>query len=137
MKQLRSSLDLIIINFPNQFLGDKANPDLIDELTTESEMSALLTLLVRRLPRVLRTGIFTPHSSIEDNYISYISSSNPIRIFVEKYIVGAIDNDETKYDVYASYEKFCSDNRLSRESRETFSRRPKEGFQSSRRTTEI
>ena len=52
---------LIIINFPNEFLGDKANPDLIDELSTEPEMSALLAMVIRRLPRVLKNGISTTH----------------------------------------------------------------------------
>jgi hypothetical protein len=37
---------LLIINFPNQFLGDKANPYLIEELTTPEEMSALLSLIL-------------------------------------------------------------------------------------------
>jgi putative DNA primase/helicase len=74
---------LIIINFPNQYLGEKANPNLIDELTTESEMSRLLTIIVKRLPRVLRSGITTPHSTIDENYIKYTESSDPIRLFVE------------------------------------------------------
>lgn len=120
---------LIIIDFPNQFLGDKANPDLIDELTTESEMSALFTMLIRRLPRVLKSGIFTHHSSIGENYAKYIASSNPIRIFVENYIeMDVINNDETKEDVYNSYEGFCTENRLSKESNETFSRRLKKEY---------
>jgi phage/plasmid-associated DNA primase len=119
---------LIIISFPNQFLGDKANPNLLNELTTEAEMSALLSMLIRRLLRVLETGINAPHSSIEENYEKYISSSNPIRIFVEKYIEGSINNDETKQDVYNSYERFCMENRLSKESSETFSRRLKKDY---------
>jgi P4 family phage/plasmid primase-like protien len=120
---------LIIIEFPNQFLGDKANPDLIDELTTDQEMSALFTMLVRRLPRVLKSGISTHHSSIGENYEKYIASSNPIRIFVEKYIeTGVINNDETKEDVHNTYEKFCMENRLSKESSETFSRRLKKDY---------
>src|SRR6266498_2467497 len=71
---------LIIIEFPNQFHGDKPNPDLINELTTDQEMSALFTMLVRRLSRVLKSGISTHHSSIGENYGKYIAGSNPIRI---------------------------------------------------------
>ena len=51
---------LIIINFPNQFLGNKDNPHLKDELTSESEMSELLSLVLRRLPRVLRAWNYYP-----------------------------------------------------------------------------
>ena len=72
----------LIINFPNQFLGEKANPYLIEELTTPEEMSGLLSLILKRLPRVLKNGISTK-STIEDNYIKYMQSSDPIRLFAE------------------------------------------------------
>ena len=78
---------LLIINFPNQFLGDKAKPNLIEELTTEKEMSALLGLVVRRLPGVLKEGIsYTASHTVEDNYLRYIRSSDPIRYFAERAI---------------------------------------------------
>ena len=121
---------LIIINFPNEFLGDKANPDLIDELATEPEMSALLAMVIRRLPRVLKSGISTTHSSVEDNYVKYIESSDPIRLFAEVAIRRTTDGHyDTKADVYASYERFCSDKNVGKESSEAFSRRLKKlGF---------
>ncbi len=122
---------LIIINFPNEFLGDKANPDLIDELATEPEMSALLAMVIRRLSRVLKSGISTSHSSVEDNYVKYIESSDPIRLFAELAIRRTTDGQyETKAHVYASYERFCSDKNVGKESSEAFSRRLKKlGFE--------
>lgn len=77
---------LIIINFPNQFLGDKADPHLIDKLTTEEELSGLLKLILKRLPRVLKRGIFTASSSIDENYSKYILSSNPVRAFGKQHL---------------------------------------------------
>ena len=47
---------LLIINYPNQFLGEKDNPNLREELATPEEMSALLSLALKRLPRVLEKG---------------------------------------------------------------------------------
>ena len=114
---------LIIINFPHQFLGDKVKPNLLAEITTEAEMSALLSMLIRRLPRVLKTGIYTPHSSIEENYIKYMESSNPIKLFAETAIHRATEGYETKADVFSSYTKFCDEKRLGKESSATFSRR--------------
>jgi putative DNA primase/helicase len=120
---------LIIINFPNQFLGDKANPHLIEELTTESEMSALLSAVLKRMPRVLKTGISTHHSTIEDNYLKYMESSDPIRLFFEMAVdttsAEAREGYETKSDVYTSFERFCAEKRLPKESSETFNRRLK------------
>ncbi len=124
---------LLIINFPNQFLGDKANPYLIDELTTESEMSALLTIVLKRLPRVLKSGISTGHGTIDDNYLRYMESSDPIRLFIELAIDStsdaARDGYETKDDVYEAYGRLCKNRRLPKESSWTFSRRLKrDGF---------
>jgi len=123
---------LLIINFPNQFLGDKANPYLIEELTTPEEMSALLSLILKRLPRVLKNGISSKKSSIEDNYVNYMQSSDPIRLFTEMAIktVQSENNWQTKEAVYDAYERFCTDKRLPKESNETFSRRLKDaGFE--------
>jgi len=123
---------LLIINFPNQFLGDKANPNLMEELTTESEMSALLGVVVRRLPRVLKDGIsYTASHSIEENYLRYIRSSDPIRYFAETAI--RVDNSAnvyvTKTDMYEAYSKFCDKNKLGTESSYAFSRElKKHGF---------
>ena len=116
---------LLIINFPNQFLGDKANPNLIEELTTEKEMSALLGLVVRRLPRVLKDGIsYTASHTIEDNYLKYIRSSNPIRYFAETALREDIDPKVyvIKTDMYEAYSKFCDKIQTPIESSYAFSR---------------
>jgi putative DNA primase/helicase len=125
---------LIIINFPNQFLGSKDNSHLKDELTSESEMSGLLSHVLRRLPLVLERGITTPHSTIDENYIKYTESSDPIRLFVETSIdrisQEAKESYEPKVDLYEAYGRFCAEKRLGKESSETFSRRlKKEGLE--------
>jgi len=123
---------LLIINFPNQFLGDKANPNLIEELTTVSEMSALLSLVIRRLPRVLKDGIsYTASHNIEENYLRYIRSSNPIRYFAETAlrVDSGVDVYIAKTNMYEAYSKFCDKNKLGTESSYTFSRElKKHGF---------
>jgi putative DNA primase/helicase len=119
---------LIIINFPNQFLGEKDNSNLTNELTTEPEMSAFLTLLVRRLPRVLKSGISHADShTIEDNYLQYMQSSDPIRFFKETAIRATNDDVYVlKEDLFDSYRAFCTANRLPSESIQTFSRKLKD-----------
>jgi P4 family phage/plasmid primase-like protien len=114
---------LLIINFPNQYLADKANPYLIDELATEEELSALLSLVLKRLPRVLKNGI--SNNSIQENYEKYIQSSDPIRLFVETAIeiLEGDGNWVIKDELYDAYEWFCAKKNLPKESSETFSRR--------------
>ena len=103
---------LIIINFPNQFLGNKADPNLIRKLTTDEELSGLLRIILRRLPRVLKEGISTASSSIDENYEKYILSSNPVRAFFEAALEQDNDRAPLKSEVYASYKMFCNAKKL-------------------------
>ena len=113
----------LIVNFPNQFIGDKANPNLINELSTESEMSAFLGLLVRRVIYVLENGI-SYSDTIEQNYEKYMRSSNPIRSFAESAIEKDNDaNANIKIDkMYDAYVEFCKYYKLSKETDFAFSR---------------
>jgi hypothetical protein len=109
-------------------LGDKADPYLIDKLTTEEEMSGLLKVILKRLPRVLKRGIFTASSSIDENYSKYILSSNPVRAFGEAALEQDTDSSPTKEEVYRSYKMFCNDKKLAAESEQSFSRKLKKEF---------
>ena len=119
---------LIIINFPNQFLGNKADPNLIYELTTDEELSGLLRIILRRLPTVLKEGISTASSSIDENYQKYILSSNSIRAYFEAAIEYDNDRAPSKSEVYASYKAFCNSKKLSTESEQSFNRKLKKEF---------
>jgi putative DNA primase/helicase len=123
---------LIIINFPNQYLGNKADPYLIDKITTEEELSGLLSIILRRLPRVLAGGIYVPNGTIEENYTKYIQSSNPIRAFVETMIDKdtdiAMNSNELKVVVYEGYQRFCNDRKLGIEGSQTFNRKLKKDY---------
>ena len=119
---------LIIINFPNQFLGKKANPNLIHKLTTDEELSGLLRIVLRRLPTVLKEGISTASSSIDENYEKYILSSNSVRAFGEAALEQNSDNAPSKSEVYASYKTFCKSKKLSTESEQSFNRKLKKEF---------
>jgi phage/plasmid-associated DNA primase len=70
---------LIIINFPNQYLGDKADPYLIEKLTTEQELSGLLEVVLKRLPRVLKNGITGYHRTKLQQIHPELKSSQSIR----------------------------------------------------------
>jgi len=122
----------IIINFPNQFIGAKADPNLLKRLTTKEELSGLLRLVLRRLPRVLEMGIGNLAASgaeiIEQNYDKYMLSSDPIRAFLEKCMTLDNISRETKEDVYEAYKRFCNYYKLGVESYLTFCRILKEKY---------
>jgi putative DNA primase/helicase len=119
---------LIIINFPNQFLGNKADPHLIHKLGTEEELSGLLRIILRRLPRILKGGISTASNSIDENYKRYILSSNPVRAFYEAAIEYDNNRATLKSKVYESYKIFCNAKKLAAESEQAFSRKLKREF---------
>jgi P4 family phage/plasmid primase-like protien len=121
---------LIIVNFPHQFLGEKSDPYLLDKLTTEDELSGLLKVVLKRLPRVLEKGIHTESSSIDQNYEKYILSSNPVRAFVENCLEQDSNSNPSKEKMYFAYKGFCIANKLPIESEQSFSRKmTKDGFQ--------
>jgi putative DNA primase/helicase len=122
----------IIINFPNQYLGKKADPHLMKKLTTKAELSGLLKIMLRRLPRVLETGISTIAATgseiIEQNYLKYMLSSNPERAFVEECIEVDANGKELKLDVHDAYVRFCNHYKLGVEQSQSFSRKLKGEF---------
>ncbi|HEY9387419.1 MAG TPA: phage/plasmid primase, P4 family [Nitrososphaeraceae archaeon] len=113
----------IIINFPNQFFGDNIDYYIIDKLTTPEELSGLLKVVLRRLPRVLKEGIKrTTADSIADNYQKYITSSDPVRAFYENRLYIDAGVTTPKDQLYLAYQEFCKENSLSPESEQSFSR---------------
>jgi hypothetical protein len=81
-------------------------------LTTKEELSGLLRLVLRRLPRVLERGIGNLAAGgaeiIEQNYDKYMLSSDPIRAFLEKCMMLDNISRETKENVYDAYRRFCN-----------------------------
>lgn len=95
---------LIIINFTQQFLGDKEDHNLINKLTTEEELSGLLYEVLRRLPRVLQEGIRpTTSQTMGDTYDKYIRGNEPVRYFAER----AITDGEDVITIDQMYESYC------------------------------
>jgi P4 family phage/plasmid primase-like protien len=124
---------LIIINFTQQFFGDKEDHNLIDKLTTEEELSGLLYELMIRLPRILEKGLIqTTNTTMRDTYDKYIRGSNIVKYFTEKYIIPGADKVSIT-QMYESYLWFCKANKLSVESEQSFSRKMLElGYQKNR-----
>lgn len=120
---------LIIINFTQQFLGDKEDIHLLDKLTTEKELSGLFNVLINRLPRVLENGVRkTTSDVIEKTYVKYMRGADPIGYFVQKMLVTDSAAKTLKIEMYEAYEKFCVENGLAVESDQSFSRKMTKTF---------
>ena len=122
---------LIIVNFKQQFFGNKEDPNLIDKLTNEEELSGLLYELLRRLPGVLEKGIRqTTDETMSQTYEKYVRGSNPVKYFAETALTTG-DEIIPKPELYNnSYCWFCKVNKLAPESEQSFNRKLKaEGYQ--------
>lgn len=109
---------LVIIDFSKTFIKN-ANPNLIDELTTEEELSGLLHIVLKRLPRVLKSGI--SYTKSIENLEQYQLRMNPVKYFAENYLEKVPESKVKKEIVYKKYKEFCYRNKIPPKSEYKFS----------------
>ena len=96
----------IVIEFPNTF---PPNPDLINELTTEEELSGFLNKVLEALTRIEVKGI-TKTDVVEKIMEFWKKRSNSVYAFVVDCLERDADYYETKDDVYNAYVEYCEEN---------------------------
>jgi phage/plasmid-associated DNA primase len=131
----------IILSFPNQFEeGKNADPDLLEKLTTEEELSGIFNILMVALRNVLRNKrIFINERTIQERRIKYELASKPVECFKQD----AIAEESTEYDrtykeaFYRAYEIFVRENKLAKTSKENLGKILKTtyGFQEGRESS--
>jgi putative DNA primase/helicase len=95
---------LVIIDFSKTFIKN-ANPNLIDELTTEEELSGLLNIVLKRLPRVLKSGI--SYTKSIENLEQYQLRMNPVKYFADNYLQKVSESKIKKETVYNKFKEYC------------------------------
>ena len=80
---------LIVIDFSKTYT-ENANPDLINELTTTEELSGLFTVLLKRLPRILKFGI-SYTKSIEEISHKYKFRINSVKNFADAHLQESLE----------------------------------------------
>lgn len=100
---------IVAIEFTNIF--DKDNPstdkNLLQKLTTDKELSGFLNFAIEGLQRLLSNGDFSEHRTLEDveQYLS--EHQNPVRQFIDYYIVSNSSGELLKGEVYDKYLDHC------------------------------
>ena len=116
----------IIINFVNQFLDD-VDYGLLEKLTTDEELSGLLNIILKRLPRVLKEGIVkVTADTIAKNYEKYTIGSDQVKAFIEMCTETYNQSMITKPNLHEAYQRFCKHFKRNAESLQTFNRSAKE-----------
>jgi putative DNA primase/helicase len=85
---------LIIINFPNQLLVDKADPSLVEKLTTNGQRAIwLIGGDTEKTSQSIKKGYLCTRGYYRaKKYDKYVQSSDPIRAFVEAELIKDADS---------------------------------------------
>lgn len=85
---------LIIINFPNQLLVDKADPSLVEKLTTNGQRAIwLIGGDTEKTSQSIKKGYLCTRAYYRaKKYDKYVQSSDPIRAFVEAELIKDADS---------------------------------------------
>jgi P4 family phage/plasmid primase-like protien len=126
----------IILSFPNQFEDksggeddeskgkNKADPDLINKLTTAEELSGIFNILMVALRRILFSSnkIHLNQKTIQERREKHELIRDSIAAFIKDAIDGASTESDyvRKEDLYEAYRKFCKCHNLPIEQKETF-----------------
>jgi putative DNA primase/helicase len=73
-----------IFNCGNVFIGEKADPKILEKLTTQTELSGFLNWILEGLKRLLMNGRFSANETEETLRANILKFSNPTKAFIEK-----------------------------------------------------
>ncbi len=112
----------IIVRFPNQFLGDKADKHILRKLTAESELSGFLNLALASLQELRGRGEFSGAKDPEETAQQYSKSASPIVAFVTDCCTLEAEAWTSKDAVYGAYKEFCDLTSMPIKGKENFGR---------------
>lgn len=87
---------------------EKQNKKLIDELTTDEELSGLLNWFIEGYIRLIKQNGFSNLKSCEEIKELMIHNSNPLAKFTSDCLEYSAGSKITKEEMYEAYCKFCS-----------------------------
>jgi len=110
----------LIVVFPNQFINDKADPYILQKLTTPEELSGLLNLVLPVLKKLLEKGQFSVSKTTEEIREDYIRKSSPIAAFVMDCLEVDSEAFIVKKDLFNAFAEYCRIRNLPSVTQDTF-----------------
>ena len=104
----------MLIEFPKTFKKSEINKNLIETLTTDTEMSGFVNLMLDGLNRVMEGWEFSYEPGVDEIKKQYMLHSDNIQVFNEKCLRECRgDEDPTqKRIIYLSYRSWCEENKI-------------------------
>jgi len=113
----------IIMNFPNKFLetDPRTDPDLLEKLTTEEELSGFFNWALEGLRRLDGQGGFSHSKTVDEVQEQYERMSSPIKAFRIDHLEINPESVIPKDELYAHYVEYCVENQLPAKAKNIFS----------------
>ena len=98
----------VLISFPNQFLGDREDRNLLAKLTTPEELSGLLNFALDGLKQLQANGWhFSNTRTTADVRLEYIRKSSPVKAFLMDCCKLDVDGLIPKSDLFGRFSEYC------------------------------
>jgi putative DNA primase/helicase len=100
-----------IFEFTISFTGEKRDTNILNKITTPTELSGLLNRCLKDLPELLKRGHFLVDTETSKIREKYILKSNSTHAFIEKKLQQSLSYDDyiDKATLYRTYVQFCTD----------------------------
>ncbi len=115
----------LIINFPNEFTGDKADPHLEEKLSTPECLSYVLKWAVEGLRRLLIQGRFSSDKDPAELEERWLRASNPAYAFIQDETEEDPEAVTPKDGLYRAFIGYCKRNKLPTLSQRAFNQQVK------------
>jgi len=99
----------IVIECSNQFDEETKNQNILEEISTEEELSGLFNWALEGWKRLNENGGYTHYRDLEEVKEYMQKGKNPIREFIDTYIVSNPGSVVKKEYVYKCYVSFCKE----------------------------
>lgn len=98
-----------IILFEHVFTPEEYDQDKLDRMTSPEELSGLFNKVMPYLKGLIERHKFTNETDRAVTAVLYRVASDPIKVFVNKYVEEVSKEWVTKPDLYHAYKEFCKE----------------------------
>jgi len=98
---------LILIPFRKTFSGEVADKELIDKLTTPTELSGLINRALIGYQRLIRQGDFTVPAESKRLLVDYLEATDSVAMFIKERVDKVEGARVPKADLYLEYGDYC------------------------------
>jgi putative DNA primase/helicase len=116
----------IIIEWKEQFTGDKADKNIIETLTTEEELSGILNILLGITRKLIQKGKLSANKTTEQIRLEWQERADLVQAFINNNIQKDANNYITKEELYSRYVQWCNSHNYASKSQKSFSERVKQ-----------